>query len=73
MAGDYGCGLWDTDYLAPPPTGSSAAPDTCDYPLTRPLALLVAAAAAEALTQQFITGSRMGFECTLRDLHLSAR
>ena len=44
----------------------------CDYPLTRPLALLVAAAAAEVLTGYLLDGSRCGFECTLRDLRLFA-
>lgn len=69
-AGDYGCGLWDADYPlttgSPPPTGV----DGCDYPLTRPLALLVAAAAAEVLVGYLLDGSRRGFEVTLRDLRM---
>lgn len=45
--------------------------DTCDYPPTRPLALLVAATAAEVLAQHVLDRSRRNFECTLRDLHVS--
>lgn len=75
-AGDYGCGLWDGAYLSSLDAGSAAsaqpAHDACDYPLTRPLALLVAAAAAEVLAQHLLDGSRRNFECTLRDLHVSA-
>jgi hypothetical protein len=73
-AGDYGCGLWDSAYMPAMDAGAAHARpglDTCDYPLTRPLALLVAAAAAEVLVRHLIDGSRRNFECTLRDLHLS--
>jgi molybdopterin-synthase adenylyltransferase len=67
--GDYGCGLWDAAYahgsMAP------AGADGCDYPLTRPLALLVAAAGAEALVCHLLDGSRRGFDLTLRDLRLT--
>jgi molybdopterin-synthase adenylyltransferase len=75
-AGEYGCGLWDSVY---PPGGYAhavadgrQASDTCDYPLTRPLALLVAAIGAEVLARHLLDGSRRSFECTLRDLRLSA-
>jgi hypothetical protein len=44
--------------------------DACDYPLTRPLALLVAAAGAEALVCHLLDDSRHSFELTLRDLRL---
>jgi molybdopterin-synthase adenylyltransferase len=76
--GDYGCGLWDDAYgeasmAAGVPAATRPAPDTCDYPLSRPLALLVAAAAAEALVGHLLGGSRRGFELTLRDLRLVAR
>jgi hypothetical protein len=80
-AGDYGCGLWDGAYAAGAildPTASEARLETlnahadCDYPLTRPLALLVAAAAAEVLTSYLLGGQRRNFECTLRDIRLSA-
>jgi hypothetical protein len=69
--GDYGCGLWDTAYS---PVGGTAGVllDTCDYPLTRPLALLVAAAAAEVLVAFVLRGERRAFEITLRDLHMHA-
>jgi predicted ThiF/HesA family dinucleotide-utilizing enzyme len=67
-SGDYGCGLWDAAYV----TNDTAAPgeDTCDYPLTRPLALLVVAAAAEVVVEHLRDGSRHGFEVTLRDLQM---
>jgi hypothetical protein len=70
--GDYGCGLWDGAYAPGTATSDGAwpAPDTCDYPLTRPLAQLVAAAAAEVLVGYLLDGSRRNFECTLRDLRL---
>jgi hypothetical protein len=74
--GDYGCGLWDAAYGLGVEAGAGrevGLPDTCDYPLTRPLALLVAAAAAEALACHLLDGSRRGFELTLRDLRLTSR
>ena len=65
--GDYGCGLWDGAYLLPAtPLGS----EVCDYPLARPLALLVVAAAAEVLAGFLLDGSTRRFEVTLRDLRL---
>jgi molybdopterin-synthase adenylyltransferase len=48
----------------------SSVVDGCDYPLTRPLALLVAAAGAEVLVGHLLDGTRRGFEVTLRDLRL---
>jgi molybdopterin-synthase adenylyltransferase len=73
-AGDYGCGLWDGAYLPGGYGHTSAWParDTCDYPLTRPLALIVAAAGAEVLARHLIDGSRHSFECTVRDLCLAS-
>lgn len=65
--GDYGCGLWDDAYT---PGSGGQQFDGCDYPLTRPLALLVAAAAAEVLVGHLLDGSRRGFEVTLRDLRM---
>ena len=74
-AGDYGCGLWDRAYLPVMDAGSAMRAQRvlpmCDYPLTRPLALLVVATAAEILARHVLDGSRRNFECTLRDLHLS--
>lgn len=68
--GDYGCGLWDAAYPVDADLPARAGVDACDYPLTRPLALLVAAAGAEALACHLLDGSRRGFELTLRDLRL---
>lgn len=69
-SGDYGCGLWDGAY-----SPGAARPDAppCNYPLTRPLALLVAAAAAEALARHLLDGARPAFELTLRDMGLAWR
>ena len=67
--GDYGCGFWDGDYRMP---DSPAGVDGCDYPLTRPLALLVAAAAAEVVVEHLLDGSQRSFEVTLRDLRLQS-
>jgi hypothetical protein len=67
--GDYGCGLWDGSYTLPA-EGREAPQDPCDYPLTRPLALLSAAAGAEVLVAHLLDGSRRGFELTLRDLSM---
>jgi hypothetical protein len=70
-AGEYGCGLWDRAYtLDAYASAADRAMDRCDYPLTRPLVLLVAAAAAEILVGHLIDGSQRNFECTLRDLRL---
>lgn len=66
--GDYGCGLWDTAYT--PGTGEATF-DGCDYPLTRPLVLLVVAAAAEVLVGYLLNSQRRSFEVTLRDLRLT--
>lgn len=69
--GDYGCGLWDGAYWEGQVSDVSAsAMAPCDYPLARPLALMVAAAAAETLAVFLSTGVRRGFEVTLRDLRV---
>lgn len=65
--GDYGCGLWDGAYTL---DGGEQGYDGCDYPLTRPLALLVVAAAAEVLVSHLLNGNRRNFEVTLRDLRV---
>lgn len=64
-AGDYGCVLWNNAYQTGEPTRPTT--DSCDYPLTRPLALLVAAA-AEVLIGFLLDGTQRNVECTLRDL-----
>lgn len=66
--GDYGCGLWDDAYVI---DEGGQGYDGCDYPLTRPLALLVSAAATEVLVNHLLDGSRRNFEVTLRDLRLT--
>jgi hypothetical protein len=66
--GNYGCGLWDKHYIL---AQQASGLDGCDYPLTRPLALLVAAAAAEIIVSTLLTGYQRGFEVTLRDLQLT--
>lgn len=66
--GDYGCGLWDDTYTA---RGGGQPVDGCDYPLTRPLILLVVGAAAEVLAGHLLDGSRRGFDVTLRDLRMA--
>ncbi len=68
--GDYGCVLWNSAYQ--PGDATRAATDSCDYPLTRPLALLIAAAAAEVLIGYLLDGTQRNVECTLRDLRLAA-
>jgi molybdopterin-synthase adenylyltransferase len=69
LGGDYACGLWGDSYQLPPEPPTMLA-DPCDYPLTRPLALLAAASAAEVLVTFLLSGERRGFEVTLRDLHM---
>jgi molybdopterin-synthase adenylyltransferase len=67
--GAYGCGLWDAAYVLPnTPSGA----DTCDYPLARSLALIVAVAGAEVVAGYLASGQRRGFEVTLRDLTMTA-
>ncbi len=73
LGGDYGCGLWDNAYKTDdwqPSDEKNKANQACDYPLTRPLALLVVAAAAEVLVGYLLNGQKRGFEVTLRDLYL---
>jgi hypothetical protein len=72
--GDYGCGLWGSAYSlgesGPGALEPRALADACDYPLTRPLAMLIAAAAAEVLIAALLGQPQRGFEVTLRDLRL---
>lgn len=77
--GDYGCGLWDDAYTATltqwehqQRTATPGTPtDGCNYPLTRPLVLLIVAAAAELLVRHLLDGTRRGFEVTLHDLQIT--
>ena len=66
--GDYGCVLWNSTYQPGDPAQAMA--DSCDYALTRPLVLLIAAVAAEVLIGHLLDGTQRNVECTLRDLHL---
>lgn len=62
--GLYGSGIWEPGYQVP----RDAPDDPCDYPLTRPLALVLAALAARAITTFFADGQRRDFEVTWSDL-----
>lgn len=62
--GLYGCGIWEPGYVVP----GDAAGDPCDYPLIRPLALVLTALAARAIVGHFADDQRVDFELTWRDL-----
>lgn len=64
--GLYGSGLWEPRYQVP----HDAAGDPCDYPLTRPLALLLTALAARAICDHFSKGRSDDFELTWNDLRI---
>ena len=66
--GLYGSGLWEPGYRVP----DEADGDPCDYPLTRPLALMLASLAARTIARFLTAGEREGFELTWRDLRVSA-
>ena len=65
--GLYGSGLWEPGYKIP----NEVADDPCDYPLTRPLALTMAALSARAITDFFRAGEAHDFELTWNDLKIS--
>ena len=65
--GLYGSGLWKPDYQIP----REVPGDPCDYPLTRPLALVLSSLAARAISDFFHTGQGTNFELTLNDLKLN--
>ena len=65
--GLYGSGIWEPGYQVP----REAPGDPCDYPLTRPLALMLAALASRAITDFFAQGRRFDFELTWADLRIS--
>ena len=65
--GLYGSGIWEPGYEAP----RDVLGDPCDYPLTRPLALMIAALAARAITEYFSEGKQINFELTWNDLKIS--
>jgi hypothetical protein len=65
--GLYGSGLWEPRYQVP----QEVPGDPCDYPLTRPLALMLTALAARAICDFFATGQSNNFELTWNDLRIS--
>lgn len=65
--GLYGSGLWEPDYQIP----REVPGDPCDYPLTRPLALMLSSLAARAISDFFRMGQSTNFEMTWNDLKLS--
>mgnify|MGYP001037427989 CR=1 FL=1 len=71
-SGDYGGGFWNESYVELQAGDVAPAPraNDCNYPLSRPLALLVANAAAESLIGWLRTGEPRNFEVTLRDLQM---
>jgi hypothetical protein len=64
--GQYGSGVWEPGYRVPAADGG----DPCDYPLTRPFALMVVALAARVAKSYLCEGRRLGFEITWGDLHI---
>jgi hypothetical protein len=65
--GLYGSGLWEPHYQVP----QEVPGDPCDYPLTRPFALLLTSIAARAITDFFRTGQGTNFELTWNDLKIT--
>jgi hypothetical protein len=65
--GLYGNGLWEPDYQVP----QLVPGDPCDYPLTRPFALVMASLAARAIIDFFRSGQGTNFEFTWRDLTIT--
>jgi hypothetical protein len=66
--GLYGSGLWEPDYQVP----RDIPGDPCDYPLTRPLALVLTALAARSITDHFSKGQSNNFEFTWNDLKIES-
>ncbi len=65
--GLYGSGLWEPGYKVP----GEVPGDPCDYPLTRPLALMMAALSARTISKFFRSGECHDFELTWRDMKIS--
>lgn len=61
--GLYGSGIWEPGYMTP----SDAAGDPCDYPVTRPLAVMLSALAARSVTRYLTEGIAEDFELTWGD------
>ena len=62
--GLYGSGIWEPGYQVP----REVEGDPCEYPLTRPLALVLCALAARAVGAYLTGGHRHDIEITWRDL-----
>jgi hypothetical protein len=65
--GLYGNGLWEPLYQVP----QEVPGDPCDYPLTRPFALVMASLAARTIVDCFRSGQETNFELTWRDLKIT--
>jgi hypothetical protein len=66
--GLYGSGTWEPEYIVPRDTPG----DPCDYPLTRPFALLIVALAARSIVRRLLDGQQVSFEVTWQDLAIAA-
>ncbi|GLV60994.1 hypothetical protein KDH_78120 [Dictyobacter sp. S3.2.2.5] len=64
--GLYGSGIWEPRYQVP----REVPGDPCDYPLTRPLALMLSALTVRAITDFFHLEQRHDFELTWNDLRV---
>lgn len=65
--GLYASGLWEPGYKIP----TNIPGDPCDYPLSRPLAITVAALAARTISDFLRTGKPTDFEFTWNDAKIS--
>lgn len=65
--GLYGSGLWEPHYQVP----QEVPGDPCDYPLTRPFALMLTSLAVRTVTDFFRTGQVRNFELTWNDLKIT--
>jgi hypothetical protein len=65
--GLYGNGLWEPEYQVP----QLVPGDPCDYPLTRPFALVMASLAARTIIDFFRNGQGQNFEVTWGDLTIT--
>ena len=65
--GVYGSGIWEPGYAVPGDAGD----DPCDYPLTRPFALALAALAARAAVESLTAGTAVDFELTWKDARVA--
>ena len=64
--GLYGSSLWEPHYQVL----QEVPGDPCDYPLTRPLALMLTALAARVICDFFSKGQSNNFELTWNDLRV---